>query len=1608
MEEDENCASCAQSPGSVGHLVASASTQVSEISWGSCLCHCVKIEGSEKEEKVNFTNTSWSRVVSAAKIRQDGTWAFLCQEQCSTDESTPRGWYHRRCYAAYTHKKTLSRFEGEESGGLASNVDAEEVGDADACEDEPPKKRVMTRSKVTTIDITLTVAALEAKKTTAVADDNVYDRAFEWLAVCMEKELFSETEIRAMRMDSLTSKYSAKLAELGAASQYRRWLLKKRLLEHFGKRINFVRPGPLSPESVLSSSLTESQLLQVVGAAVAKAEAAQQCADEYAGDDMADEDAPPAIDSSCKVHAFHTAMALNNAIRDQQPTIPTMPHASDIVNENAPVPDILYNVLAMTIVGPEKCDIGDLTDSRVHVPADIHCKILAIAEDIVYAATRGSILTPKHVALALTVHHHTRSKHMVDLLNQFGHGISYSKLREVETGYSLEVAGSSAASSVVVPRGISQRGGDVHFCWDNNDLNEETLSGQGTTPCTNGIVLQHSLPFQDDPCPPESTSRAEPGNQRRPRSVAPPAVPSLEYNCGARPRPPPMAHPVPDAQGSIDPFLTVASIDLIWFLLRADQTVSPKFGRPDDESQLVPAWSGFNAELNQSTAPGTPTTVGYLPIIPASPTAMSTVYELVVRSLRTSKKLNQPHCIITADQAVYAKAVEVCWKNAELKDVVLRMGAFHTSCAFLAVLGKRFGSAGLEDLLVESGVVGSNACKQVMAGKHYNRGVRLHKLAFECLLGVNWKLYEDSIEGGGDTVSSDLEGTLSALRTSGIFDGAESVTSSSSYQKLEQGYRKHVQLQRTSPASPMAQFWLTYLDMVGLLLQFIRATRTGNWSLHLACIENMLPWFFAYDRQNYSRYLSLYWQQMRQLPATNPPAHKALSGGCFSVARSTNSFSKVAVDQCIEQTINRQSKSHGGLIGFSRNPGTVHRWVLTAHERAAVASACNDLVKAEDYDGTARPHKDNTDSRMKRDQSDYGKLEKRLAEFSHPFLGEDLISLSSGKVCSAQATSDLLSSHTQGKSAMSKFVADRLESQAVDFFTPISRLNLKTFSETKSAAKKSSKTTAIVADRSLFGRLLVMAQSRSFDLKELFQHELGPVPWALANADGSLVKTPKSKLLLALEKKVDPLESVPRGPAVMVDAMALLQSYTSAPPTFGQLSEQVFKQLVSYLPATPPARVDFVADQYHTASIKSCERSKRTASTEPLRVAVQRPDQAIPTQWKRFMASGANKAGLIQFFADHWSSTPELKATLGVSRSVFITVGQQCYVLQEEEGKSTLSRHQVSRLTSNHEEADTRLILHAADAVQQGFPDVVIRSPDTDVAVIAIGSASSIPGRLIFQTGTQQRRRFIDLTQLSQTLGPLVSSAIVGLHALTGCDSVSSFSGKGKTAPLKLLLSSTRMAEALATLGVNATSDDQLLSECEWFACALYGNPGQQDINSQRYQKFCAATSCAPHKLPPSRDALHQHVARANYQAHIWRSATTAMPEVPSPVGHGWQSETDGTLSISWMLQRVAPADILKLVSCGCKTRHCVSQHCSCKKASLACTDICSCCSCANPFGAVLEQNDSSGAADVGTTACEGDQNSESEESTGADDFEESDSSSDSDEDPDQEFDDSL
>lgn len=44
--------------------------------------------------------------------------------------------------------------------------------------------------------------------------------------------------------------------------------------------------------------------------------------------------------------------------------------------------------------------------------------------------------------------------------------------------------------------------------------------------------------------------------------------------------------------------------------------------------------------------------------------------------------------------------------------------------------------------------------------------------------------------------------------------------------------------------------------------------------------------------------------------------------------------------------MNRDSKTKGGLIGFSLNRAAIHRWLLAQSERAAIANQCKDLAGA--------------------------------------------------------------------------------------------------------------------------------------------------------------------------------------------------------------------------------------------------------------------------------------------------------------------------------------------------------------------------------------------------------------------------------------------------------------------------------------------------------------------------------------------------------------------------------------------------------------------------------------------------------------------------------------
>ena len=134
--------------------------------------------------------------------------------------------------------------------------------------------------------------------------------------------------------------------------------------------------------------------------------------------------------------------------------------------------------------------------------------------------------------------------------------------------------------------------------------------------------------------------------------------------------------------------------------------------------------------------------IGYSQVLDHSSTELSTVYTYLERSIAMADQIGQTDEVVICDPAIYAKAVEITNKKEnELERIVPRLGAFRLAYSFLGIIGKRFRDAGREDILIESDVIAAGSVNGVLEGKHYNRGICMHRLVMEALFRIKWKKF---------------------------------------------------------------------------------------------------------------------------------------------------------------------------------------------------------------------------------------------------------------------------------------------------------------------------------------------------------------------------------------------------------------------------------------------------------------------------------------------------------------------------------------------------------------------------------------------------------------------------------------------------------------------------------------------------------------------------------------------------------------------------------------------------------------------------------------------------------------------------------------------------
>ena len=246
----------------------------------------------------------------------------------------------------------------------------------------------------------------------------------------------------------------------------------------------------------------------------------------------------------------------------------------------------------------------------------------------------------------------------------------------------------------------------------------------------------------------------------------------------------------------------------------------------------------------------------------------------------------------------------------------------------------------------------------------------------------------------------------------------------------------------------------------------------------------------------------------------------------------------------LEETVNKDTQTAGGTKGFSLKPGAVSRYYITSEYKSSFLKQLRCMTQVSSVSGHLS-HPDLTTSRIHTDEKAVQSLVDLMENnWTNPFGStiSELVSLSTGATAPTDVAKDLLTAQEKGEKAYQEFQANRLE-MGDNFFDRLPKMQLKTFDsiKKKNTKKLSNKVVVLKSDNKLFGQMLLVASSRKLDMKVVLQHPLGPLPWSLANCDGTMKKTNKAALARNLETKTFPAEDIPKPSACIIDAMSLIQ-----------------------------------------------------------------------------------------------------------------------------------------------------------------------------------------------------------------------------------------------------------------------------------------------------------------------------------------------------------------------------------------------------------------------------------------------------------------------------------
>ncbi|KAK0150015.1 hypothetical protein N1851_009250 [Merluccius polli] len=244
---------------------------------------------------------------------------------------------------------------------------------------------------------------------------------------------------------------------------------------------------------------------------------------------------------------------------------------------------------------------------------------------------------------------------------------------------------------------------------------------------------------------------------------------------------------------------------------------------------------------------------------------------------------------------------------------------------------------------------------------------------------------------------------------------------------------------------------------------------------------------------------------------------------------------------------------------------------------------------------------------------------------------------------------------------------------------------------------------------------------------------------------------------------------------------------------------------------------------------------------------------------------------------------------------------QEVRLVRQEEFQTAMAAN-MSHLFSQMQDLLGQLA--RPDAARKGFKKITLRTVDTDVVVLAIAHVSELDiEELWVAFGTGKNFRYIPAHEIAKSLGPDKSKALPVFHAFTGCDTVSAFATRGKKTAWDTWNAYDMATEAFMALSKAPKSiPEEVISIVERFTILLYFRTSSQvNIDQARLELF-TKKGRGMEQIPPTKEALVQHLKRAVYQGgHCWGQALEVAPNMPSPADWGSDNSTAQLLLVHFV-----------------------------------------------------------------------------------------------------------